>query len=253
MSAEKVVSLKTMPGAFISYGAFELKRSYQRNLGLGVILAGLLHIVVIGGFLLYSHASTKIPEAKGVIRIKTLAELAPPPSLSQTQAPQIAVAAPSVAPPTVGIPEAVPDEEAPPEVTVATQAELGKMQDLSATSIVGGGGGDSIAVEIPPEEYLPAPGEFVPYDEGPLVISEVKPEYPPLARQAGIEGVVFLEVLIDKNGNVRDVRVTKPSGASAGFEEAAKEAAYKTKWKPAISNKQPVAVRVAYPVRFTLK
>jgi len=253
MSAEKVVSLKTTPGAFISYGAFELKRSYQRNLGLGVILAGLLHIVVIGGFLLYSHASTKIPEARGVVRIKTLAELAPPPSLSQTQAPQIAVAAPSVAPPSVGIPEAVPDEEAPPEVTVATQAELGKLQDLSATSIVGGGGGDSIAVEIPPEEYLPPPDEFVPYDELPVPIKEVKPEYPPLARQAGIEGVVWVKILVDKNGKVRNALIFKPSGASAGFEEAALAAVKQNEYKPAISNNQPVAVWAIFKVTFNLK
>ncbi len=253
MRSEKAISLKTMPTGFVNYGAYELKRSYQRNLGLGVILAGLLHLLIIGGFVLYTKASEEIPEAKGVVRIKTLAELAAPPSLSQTQAPQIAVAAPAVAPPSVGIPEAVPDEEAPEEVTIATQAELGKIADLSATSIVGGGGGDSIAVEIPEEEYFPAPGEFVPWDEPPICITEVKPDYPPLARQAGIEGVVHIEVLVDKNGDVRDVIVTKPSGASAGFEEEAIKAAYKTKWKPAISNNQPVAVRIGYPVRFQLK
>ena len=253
MSPEKAISLKTMPGAFVSYGAFELKRSYQKNLGLGVILAGLLHIIVIGGFLLYSHASTQIPEAKGVVRIKTLAELAAPPSLSQTQAPQIAVAAPSVAPPSVGIPEAVADEEAPEEVTIPTQAELGKIADLSATSIIGGGSGDSIAVEIPAEEYLPPPEEFTPYDEPPVPVKEVKPEYPPLARQAGIEGVVWVKALVDKNGKVRKVLIYKPSGASAGFEDAAIAAVSQNEYKPAISNKQPVNVWVVFPVRFELK
>jgi protein TonB len=253
MRSEKAMTLEATPSGFVSYGAFELKRSYQKNLGLGVILAGLLHIVVIGGFLLYSHVSTKIPEAKGVVRIKTLAELAAPPSLSQTQAPQIAVAAPSVAPPSVGIPEAVPDEQAPEEVTIATQAELGKIADLSATSIVGGGSGDSIAVEIPAEEYLPPPEEFVPYDEPPVPIKEVKPEYPPLAKQAGIEGVVWVKALVDKGGKVRKVLIYKPSGASAGFEEAAMAAVAQNEYKPAISNNQPVAVWVVFPVRFTLK
>ncbi|MFQ6031666.1 MAG: energy transducer TonB [Candidatus Zixiibacteriota bacterium] len=253
MRSEKAMSLKRAPTGFVSYGAFELKRSYQRNLGLGVSLGGLLCLVVIGGFLLYSKASEEIPEARGVVRIKTLAELAAPPSLSQTQAPQIAVAAPTVAPPSVGIPEAVPDEEAPEEITVATQAELGKIADLSATSIIGGGGGDSIAIEIPEEEYLPPPEEFVPYDEAPVPIKEVQPEYPPLAKQAGIEGVVWVKALVDKSGKVRDAIIFKPSGASAGFEEAALEAAYKNEYKPAISNNQPVAVWVVYPVRFTLK
>jgi protein TonB len=253
MSSGKAMSLKTTPGAFVSYGAFELKRSYQKNLGLGVILAGLLHVVVIGGFLLYSHVSTKPPEARGVVRIKTLAELGAPPSLSQTQAPQIAVAAPSVAPPSVGIPEAVPDAEAPSEVTIATQDQLGKMADLSATSIVGGESGDSIAVEIPQEEYLPPPEEFTPYDEPPVPIKEVKPEYPPLAKQAGIEGTVWVKALVDKNGKVRKVLIYKPSGASAGFEESAMAAVSKNEYKPAISNNQPVPVWVVFPVHFTLK
>jgi protein TonB len=253
MRSEKAANLNTAPTGFISYGAYELKRCYQRNLGLGVILAGLLHLVIIGGFVLYTKASEEIPEARGVVRIKTLAELAAPPSLSQTQAPQIAVAAPTVAPPSVGIPEAVPDEEAPEEVTVATQAELGKIADLSATTIIGGGGGDSIAVEIPEEEYLPPPEEFIPYDEAPVPIKEVQPDYPTLARQAGIEGVVWVKALVDKGGKVRDAIVFKPSGASAGFEEEALKAAYKNEYKPAISNNQPVAVWVVYPVRFSLK
>lgn len=253
MRSEKAMSLGTTPIGFISYGAYELKRSYQKHLGLAVILAGFLYMVIIGGFVFYTKASEEVPEAKAVVRIKTLAELAAPPSLSQTQAPQIAVAAPAVAPPSVGIPEAVPDEEAPEEVTIATQAELGKIADLSATSIIGGGGGDSIAVEIPEEEYLPPPEEFVPYDEAPIPIKEIQPDYPPLARQAGIEGIVWVKALVDKNGKVRDAIIFKPSGASAGFEEEAVKAAYKNEYKPAISNNQPVAVWVVYPVRFTLK
>jgi protein TonB len=253
MRSEKAINPKSASTGFISYGAYELKRCYQKHLGLAVILAGFFYLVIIGGFVLYTKASEEIPEAKGVVRIKTLAELAAPPSLSQTQAPQIAVAAPTVAPPSVGIPEAVPDEEAPEEVTVATQAELGKIADLSATSIIGGGGGDSIAVEIPEEEYLPPPDEFVPYDEDPVPIKEVQPEYPPLAKQAGIEGVVWVKVLVDKNGKVRDAIILKPSGASAGFEEAALAAVSKWEFKPAISNNQPVAVWAMLPVRFVLK
>jgi len=253
MKAEKAVTLPKTPGSFVSYGAFELKRSYQKNLGLSVLIAGALHLVIIGGFLLYSNISSKPPEARGVVRIKTIAELAPPPSLSQTQAPQVAVAQPGVAPPSIGIPKAVPDEEAPQDVNIPTQAELGKIQDLSAQSIAGGGSGDSIAIDIPMEEYLPSPEDFTPYDEPPVQLNEVTYEYPPLAKQAGIEGTVWIKALVDKNGNVRDVVIYKPSGSSAGFEDVAKAGAFKIKYKPAISNKQPVNVWVVYKVEFKLK
>jgi protein TonB len=254
MKSEKAVNLTTTSPTFVSYGAIELKRCYQKHMGLAVIIAGILHLAIIGGFLLAAQIGSEVPQAAGVVRIKTIAEMAAPPSVSQTQAPQVAVAAPGIAPPSIGIPEAVPDEEAPEEVTIATQEELGKIADLSAQSIIGGeGGGDSIAIEIPMEEYLPPPEEFVPYDEPPVQLTEVEYEYPPLAKQAGIEGTVFVKALVDKNGKVRDAIIMKESGSSAGFEEIALKAAYQIKYKPAISNNQPVAVWVVYPVRFTLK
>jgi protein TonB len=254
MKSEKAVNLTTTSPTFVSYGAIELKRCYQKHMGLAVIIAGILHLAIIGGFLLAAKIGSEVPQAAGVVRIKTIAEMAAPPSVSQTQAPQVAVAAPGIAPPSIGIPEAVPDEEAPEEVTIATQEELGKIADLSAQSIIGGeGGGDSIAIEIPMEEYLPPPEEFVPYDEPPVQLTDVEYEYPPLAKQAGIEGTVFVKALVDKNGKVRDAIIMKESGSSAGFEEVALKAAYQIKYKPAISNNQPVAVWVVYPVRFTLK
>jgi protein TonB len=102
-------------------------------------------------------------------------------------------------------------------------------------------------------DSLPPPEEFVPYDELPVAIKEVQPEYPPLAKQAGIEGVVWVKALVDKSGKVRDAIIFKPSGASAGFEAAALRAAYQREYKPAISDGKPVAIWVTYPVRFLTK
>jgi protein TonB len=251
MKTGSAMTLVHETGSFTDYGAFELKRSYQKNMGIALALAGALHLVIIGGFLLYSSITSKPPEATRVVRIKSIAELAPPPSLSQ-QAPQVAVASPALTAPSVGIPKAVPDEEAPQDVTIASQEELGKIQDMNASSIIGGGSGDSISIDIPKEDYLPSAEEFTPYDEPPVQLNEVAYDYPPLARQAGIEGVVWIKALVDKNGIVRDALVFKASGSSAGFEEIAKEGAFKIKYKPAISNKQPVAVWVVYPVNFKL-
>lgn len=235
------------------YGAFELKRSYQKNLGLAIIIAGLSFLSIMGSVRLYSVLTGEGEvTATRVVRIRTLSELGAPPSISQTQVPQLAVAQPKIAAaPKVGIPKAVPDDEAPEEVTIATQAELGQLSDLKA-GILGGGGGDSIAIEIPIEEYLPPSDEFVPFDELPVPISPGKPPYPELARKAGIEGTVWVKALVDKRGKVRDVLIVKESGANAGFEEAALQHGHGIKYKPAISNGQPIAVWVTYPVHFRL-
>lgn len=240
----------------VPYGAFELKRSYQKHLGMGIIFSGLFFLLVMGGVMLYTFITTRPVEAVKVVRIRSIADLGAPPSISQTQAPQLAVAQPKVGAvaPKVGIPKAVPDEQAPEEVTIATQAELGQISDLKVTDVLGmGGGGDSISIEIPEGEYLPTPDEFVPREEEPVPIKFVQPLYPELARKAGIEGAVLVKALVDKHGKVRDALIAKTSGTNAGFEELALEYAYKNIYKPAISNGQPIAVWVVYKVEFSLK
>lgn len=237
------------------YGAFELKRVYQRNLGLAVILAGLVHIVLIGSFLLFSHIKAQKPVATKVITIKSVADLGAPPSLSQSMSRQVAVAAPSAAaPPSVGIPEAVPDEEVKETVTLATQAELGVLQN--PTIATEGAGGENVVIDIPPEEYLPTADEFVPYEEAPVPIKWTKPKYPELAQKAGVEGVVWVQALVDKHGKVRDAKCIDSPKLSVNpdiFCESAVQAAMQNEYKPAISNKEPVAVWVQYKVEFTLK
>ncbi len=242
------------PEITFPYGAFELKRVYQKNLGLAILIAGLSLLCITGMVHLYFVFTAEGEvEAAHVVRIRTLSELGAPPSISKTQVPQLAVAQPQIAAaPKVGIPKAVPDEEAPEEVTIATQAELGQLSDLKAGILGQGGGGDSIAIEIPEAEYLPPPDEFVPFDELPVPINPGIPPYPELARKAGIEGTVWVKALVDKHGKVRNTIVVKESGAKAGFEEAALQHAYTIKYKPAISNGQPIAVWVTYPVHFRL-
>ncbi|MGB2769803.1 MAG: TonB family protein [Candidatus Zixiibacteriota bacterium] len=240
-------------GATIRYGAFELKRSYQKHLGLGVIIAGALHVAIICGFLVYSTANSTVPPDKpDDPRVYDPIDLVPPP-ISLTQVPQVPVASPQPTEFSIGIPEPVPDEEAPEDVALATQDDLGRLADQNAQDILGEKWGDSIVIKTPPSEYLPPPEKFVAYDELPVPINVVIPEYPPLARLAGIEGAVSVKALVDKEGTVREAFIFKESGSSAGFEEAALEVIYKVKFKPAISNNQPVAVWVVYPVRFTLK
>lgn len=75
-------------------------------------------------------------------------------------------------------------------------------------------------------------------------------EYPPIALRQGIEGVVYLELFIDKEGLIRKIRVLKDPGY--GFADAAVAALTGVRCKPAYANGVPVAVRFRYPVRFTV-
>ncbi len=236
------------------YGAFELKRVYQRNFTIAVIISSLIYLLLIGSFMLFTHIASQKPVAKRVITIKSPIDLGAPPSLTQNVAHQVAVAAPAAAAaPSVGVPKAVPDEQVKETVTLASQAELGVLQNPTV-STEGTGKGESLAIQIPQEEYLPAPGEFVPYEEAPVPIKWVKPNYPELARKSGVEGKVYVEALVDKRGKVREARCMKEGSVNVDiFCDEAIKAAMQNEYKPAIANHQPVAVRVQYKVDFNLK
>lgn len=97
---------------------------------------------------------------------------------------------------------------------------------------------------------LPMQGEFVYVEELPEVTSKVQPYYPPDRIKADVEGVVIVQALISKGGEVTKTAVMK---SIAGLDEHAVRAVEQWKFKPARSNGKPVAVWVAIPVRFRLK
>ena len=81
------------------------------------------------------------------------------------------------------------------------------------------------------------------------LISQVPPVYPPLARQAKIEGVVRLSAIIDKEGRVANLQVV--SGHPLLI-PAALDAVKQWVYKPTLLNGQPVEVATQLDVNFTL-
>ncbi|GMO53757.1 MAG: hypothetical protein Ta2G_12210 [Termitinemataceae bacterium] len=80
------------------------------------------------------------------------------------------------------------------------------------------------------------------------------PIYPPIALRTGIEGLVILELFIDKNGIVRRVIMLKENPEGKGFGEAAVAAFEGKKCTPAKdSSGENIAVRYRYPVRFAIR
>ena len=101
---------------------------------------------------------------------------------------------------------------------------------------------------IQPEAETP---EFVAYDTPPRPRSIVKPHYPGIAKTAGIEGTVILQLLVDTNGKVLKAKVLK--SLHPELDKAAVDAAYRTTFYPAKQRDKPVKVWVSYPIRFVLE
>ncbi len=229
---------------FMPYGAPELKEVARRYMVRALMVASGLWVAVFlgsfGGMLLLKSR----PKETSVI-VVPYRELAAPPPLTQNEAPpQVAVATP-VAPPTVGVAVPVPDAEAPPEQTIASQQEIAQ----TTSSVDPTAGSDQIVVQPPAEEELPKFGEYVYVEELPEAITKVPPQYPDIAREASVDGIVMVQALVGKDGKVKDTRVVK---SIPMLDAAAVTAVKQWVFKPALSNNKPVAVWVAVPVKFTL-
>jgi protein TonB len=144
----------------------------------------------------------------------------------------------------VGVAVPVPDAEAPPEQTIASQEEIAQ-----TTPGVGAGEGE-LVVAPPSEEELPKLGDYVYVEELPEAITKVAPVYPDIARQASVDGTVLVQALVGKDGKVKDAKVVK---SIPMLDDAAVNAVKQWVFKPALSNNKPVAVWVAVPVRFSLQ
>jgi len=82
-----------------------------------------------------------------------------------------------------------------------------------------------------------------------LLIRQVKPQYPPLALQARIQGTVVLQAVIGKDGTVQDLHVVSGHPLLTG---AAIAAARQWLYKPYFLNGEPVEVDTQINVIFTL-
>jgi len=78
------------------------------------------------------------------------------------------------------------------------------------------------------------------------------PEYPMIARKRGCQGNVVLEVLIDKQGKVIDLRVFSSSGYSI-LDKTAKASVKKWLFEPGMRGVEKIEMWVKVPIRFELK
>jgi protein TonB len=76
-------------------------------------------------------------------------------------------------------------------------------------------------------------------------------KYPAPAKRMDIEGRVFVQFIVEKDGSITDVQTVKGIGGGCD-EEAVRVVQSSPKWKPAKQRGRPVRQRMVLPITFIL-
>lgn len=239
------------------YGAYIIRKMYVDRLNRAFMIAGISFVVLISLPVISQLFSSGEDETK--IAQDVVVNLTEPPPVDPAEPPPPPPPPPPPVQETVKfIPPVVVDkpieEEQPPpqeklsETTVATVTQEG----------------DPNADQLPPEVIVdPDEGKiFTIVEEMPqfpgggeaalLKYLQNNIKYPAMARENGIEGIVYVTFVVDKDGKVKDPKLLR--GKEGGLsEEAMRVVKSMPDWKPGKQNGRAVAVQYNLPINFKLQ
>ncbi len=206
----------------------------SRNFWIGVAVATVFHLALLFVYFPASSLETEVEREKPKVYVVQQVRFQPPPPPQQQEIPKPKARK-------VPIPDPTPDEPEP----ILLEDEIEPDIDLPDTDLI-----FDIPEGPPPSE--PSGPIHVGGDvAAPVKIKAPQPQYTEIARKARIQGVVIVQAIISKQGNVENVKLLK--GLPMGLDTAAVEAIKKWKFKPATLNGKPVTVYYNLTVNFTLQ
>jgi periplasmic protein TonB len=137
----------------------------------------------------------------------------------------------------------------PLDLPTITPDDVGVPGPVSAPRPVPGGPGGTPGAWFPAEGQ-PIDAAFV--DDPPVLLAGPMPAYPDLLRQAGLEGRVLLEAVVDTTGRVEPGSIAVVAATNPAFVEAARRALAGSLFRPGRVGGQAVRVRIRLPTAFVL-
>jgi TonB family protein len=261
----------------------EYRRTEKKTVSVAFLLSAGLHVFLIYLFIVFLamgqlpaigqaynpiiSISPYTPQQSG-IRVQAMVQYTQPTSeVKKSKLPGLPNASPDQ-PTLYGVPKTMEDIYAP---VVADDDILGfgasSKYDGIATSLLPEGSPFGVPGGKP-DGHLPEGDPFASGEGGssyyggavavskaerpPIPLIQPEPEYPPVAKQARIEGKVILQIVVDTKGDVTNIKVKKSMGHT-GMDEAAIKAVTQWKFKPAMTNNKPVAVFIDVTINFKLE
>lgn len=273
MEAKKILSADFLDILFENrnkeYGAYDLRRSYPKRLTTAIVVAASL-----AGFLLLMSFSIPALAGKGkkekpgdIELVNAKDEATPPPPKPIPPPPKVEVK--KIQLDKFTIPKIVPKDEIknddmikdPDDIVNVSDQNLAGQRIEVPTSYIGG---EDVGMVIEPPSPAPQPVEDKVYNKVEISAKyqgnwkdflERNLAYPSDASDNGQSGVVYIEFIVDREGNISDLHVAEnsPVKTPSLVAEAIRVIRKSTgKWSPGIQNDMQVRSYHQQPINFVL-
>jgi protein TonB len=243
-----------------AYGAYELRKENPKTTSRALLVGCVLFVVAVTAPLVIRYISGILPDDTEQFKQTEVVLAAPPPIDKDTPPPPPEPPKPKVDqvrfPPPVVVPaEQVRDEEPPTvqELKVADPGQKTIEGDPNAEVRIDEPVGNSDVVEdaivdFASVEVMP---EFPGGQSGWGKYLQKNMKYPPIARENNITGRVIVSFVVEKNGELTDIKVLRGIGGGCD-EEAVRVLKNAPAWKPGVQNGRSVRVAYTMPIFFQL-
>ena len=141
------------------------------------------------------------------------------------------------------------ETSAPPPVDLGGLGVSGGTGDpIARSGVFGSTGAPAVVLPPPPPPSSAHPPRISHMMEGNLIY-RVQPQYPPLARQARVQGIVVLRAVISRDGKIENLQII---GGHPLLVKSAMDAVRQWRYRPYYLNNEPVEVETQVTVNFTL-
>ena len=275
MEVNKILSADVLDiifeGRNKDYGAYELRKSYNKRLVTSLLIVGALCLLLFLGYIISSIIENKADAKNVVVQDVQLEEIKqeekkeeppPPPPPKPPEPPKVEMA--KFTPPKIVKDEEVKEEEKPPEVEKLEETKIGTMnqegqkdEGIVAPPVEDAGKG---VVEAPKKDDEDWDKTFTKveieseYPGGAAAWQRYlnrNLRYPQEAIDNEVQGAVVVQFIVDKEGNVSDVEAI--SGPQELRAEAVRVIKKSGKWTPAVQNGRQVKSYKKQPIVFRLE
>lgn len=150
-------------------------------------------------------------------------------------------------PPRPPVPVAVPNDEIIEDVEISINAEL----DLSDTGYLPPPPKKQEAPEEESEEDFFVAVEQMPVLKGGLESIQERIKYPEMAKKANIQGRVYVQFIVNEDGEVENPVILR--GIGGGCDKEALRVIKDAKFSPGLQRGRPVRVKYSLPIIFMLR